>query len=199
MGRFRVEELRYREYGPVELDIGPGECVAVTGPSGSGKTLLLRALADLDPHEGSVALGDVSQSATDAPTWRRLVGMLPSESTWWHDTVRPHFPADGAYELLRYFGFDQDVMDWEIAQLSSGERQRLGLVRLLLNRPRALLLDEPTASLDPENVEAAERVIADHAREFDAPVVWVSHDSAQAERVADRRYRLRDGNLEQEG
>jgi ABC-type iron transport system FetAB ATPase subunit len=189
MPRLTIEALRFQGRGPYDLSVEAGECVCVSGPSGAGKTLLLRAVADLDPHEGRVALDDVDSLGVDAPSWRKAVGMLPAESQWWGDTVGPHLPAVDR-ERLGVLGFEPDVLGWEIPRLSTGEKQRLALFRLLAHRPRALLLDEPTASLDPSNVGQVEALLADYRRTADAPVLWVSHDRAQAERVADRRYEI---------
>jgi ABC-type cobalamin/Fe3+-siderophores transport system ATPase subunit len=154
-------------------------------------------LVDLDRHTGRVFLDDVESQSVDAPEWRKMIGLLPAESQWWHDTVGPHFggvvPAG-----LRKLGFDEDAMTWSVSRLSTGERQRLALLRLLANRPKALLLDEPTASLDKKNVSHAENLIAQYRDETDAPVVWVSHDPDQAMRVAQRHFELRDGKLIEE-
>jgi ABC-type iron transport system FetAB ATPase subunit len=194
LNRLRVDSVTYHHRGPVSVSVGSGECVSLTGPSGVGKTLLLRALADLDPHEGSVFLDDVESQTVDAPTWRRMVGLLPAESQWWFDIVGPHFPA-GVPAGLGDIGFDGDVMKWTISRLSTGERQRLSLLRLLENRPRALLLDEPTASLDTDNVALVERLIARFRRETQAAVLWVTHDPDQARRIADRHFELSEAGL----
>jgi ABC-type iron transport system FetAB ATPase subunit len=190
----RIEGLRYHGYGPIDLAVEAAECVVVSGPSGSGKTLLLRAVADLDPHEGRVWLDDVECGSMPAPTWRRRVGLLPSESQWWHATVGAHLTApDGAW--LEQLGFDADVLDWPIARLSTGERARLGLLRLLVQHPSALLLDEPTANLDAENTARVESLVATFRTASDAPVLWVSHDREQAARVGDRHLALEGGRL----
>ena len=97
--------------------------------------------------------------------------------------------------LLQALGFDTTVLDWEISQLSSGERQRLALIRVLARSPRALLLDEPTANLDPDNSLAAEGLIADHQRQHHSAIIWVSHDPVQRARVADRTLEMVDGTL----
>jgi len=194
MARLKIESLRFLERGPFDLSVDGGECVCLSGPSGAGKTLLLRSIADLDPHEGQVFLDDMESASIDAPSWRKTVGLLPAESQWWCDTVGPHFPTVDR-EGLEALGFGEDVMNWTVSRLSTGERQRLALLRLLVNHPRALLLDEPTASLDPSNVGQVETLLEDYRMKMNAPVLWVSHDPAQAERVADRRYEISEGKL----
>jgi ABC-type iron transport system FetAB ATPase subunit len=194
MPRLRIESLRFKNRGPYDLAVGPGECVCLSGPSGAGKTLLLRSIADLDPHEGGVFLDEADSLSIAAPVWRRTVGLLPAESQWWCDTVGPHFPEVDP-ERLEALGFGDEVMTWEVSRLSTGERQRLALLRLLFNRPKALLLDEPTAALDPSNVDQVESLLRDYREQAQAPVLWVSHDPIQAERVADRRFEISEAQL----
>lgn len=189
MGDLRIEGITILGGGPFHLRVKAGECVGITGASGSGKSLLLRAAADLDPHEGRVALDGVAAETIPGHQWRRRVGLLPAESRWWADRVGDHFEtADERW--LAEMGFEPEAMEWSVSRLSSGERQRLGLLRLLAVRPKALLLDEPTANLDGENVRRAERVIGEYRRMFSPPVLWVSHDPEQIRRVADRHLRL---------
>jgi len=193
----KIAGLRFRNIGPIHIDVGPSECVSLTGPSGSGKTLMLRALADLDPHEGDVFLDDVECAGIPAPAWRRQVAMLPSEGLWWFDTVGEHFSVidEGRLAML---GFEKDVTAWQVSRLSTGERQRLALARLLCNEPKALLLDEPTASLDSANRSLVERLISVYMKESGAPVIWVSHDPEQAGRVASRHFIINKGILVEE-
>ena len=115
--------------GPFGFEVAAGACLALSGPSGSGKTLLLRALADLDPHEGEVELDGSPQSGCSGPEWRRRVGFLPAESHWWAPRVGDHFrsPADALRADLERFGLDPACFDWKVERLSSGERQRLAL------------------------------------------------------------------------
>lgn len=195
MCRLITEGLRTVCGGPFSFSVGCGECVALSGPSGCGKTLLLRALADLDPAEGTVLLGGESRDQVTAPQWRRRVGWLPAESAWWYDRVGDHFPIHECH-ILEALGFDKDVLDWRVDRLSTGEKQRLALFRLLANEPEVLLLDEPTAALDRMNVCSVETVIADYRRSAEAAVLWVSHDPDQVERVASRHLQFTQNGLE---
>lgn len=197
--------------------------MALSGPSGCGKTLLLRALADLDPAEGTVSLDGENRNDMTAPQWRKKVGWLPAESAWWFDLVGEHFPESqkskvegrksghpnlgndsrslasirgSDFQALEKLGFQSDVLGWRIDRLSTGEKQRLALFRLLLNEPQVLLLDEPTAALDRANVHLAEEVINAYRRSTGTAVLWVSHDPEQIVRVADRHLTFSDGGLE---
>jgi putative ABC transport system ATP-binding protein len=181
-------------FGPISLRIASAECLIMQGPSGAGKTLLLRALADMMPSDGEVWLAGVPRAEIPAPDWRRQVALLPAESYWWAEIVRSHFTAEPGDELSA-IGFDVDVLDWPVSRLSSGERQRLSLVRLLVNRPRVLLLDEPTANLDLENTKRVESLIKHYMRQHHAGVLWVTHDTQQAERVGIRIIRVSHGCL----
>lgn len=190
----QIKNLRRLMLGPLSLAVDAGDCVCITGASGTGKSLLLRALADLDPHEGQVWLGSRPCSVMPADEWRTAVGLLPPESSWWLPGVLEHF-HDGMPVVLDHVGLTTAILDMPVTQLSSGERQRLALLRLLANRPRVLLLDEPTANLDRDNTQRVEGVITDYRREHDAAVIWVSHDSEQVRRVANRHFELVDGEL----
>ena len=213
MSRLITEGLRTVCGGPFSFSVEPGECVALSGPSGCGKTLLLRALADLDPAEGNVRLDGESRDEMPAPLWRRRVGWLPAESAWWAERVGDHFRSQrtevrgqpvpnigksealavrstemqrSCFQILEKLGFEKDVLEWRVERLSTGEKQRLALFRLLLNEPEVLLLDEPTAALDHTNVGLVENLIATYRRDRDVAVLWVSHDPEQIARAADR-------------
>lgn len=179
---------------PVSLRVTGGECVCLSGPSGAGKTLLLRAIADLDPSAGQVYLGDQERNQLSGPEWRRRVGFLAAEPAWWTQHVGDGF-CDDPTEIFQAIGLQQDVLEWRCERLSTGERQRLGLVRLLERTPKALLLDEPTSALDPKAREGVEKLIADYRLTHAAPVLWISHDQYQIERVSTRQLRIEAGRL----
>lgn len=194
--RLSAEALRVDAIvGPVDLSVAAGECLALSGPSGVGKTLLLRAVADLTPHAGVCRLDGAAAEEFSPDAWRSRVVYVAAESAWWHDTVGPHMGAvsDGDLAAL---GFEPTVMDWSVTRLSSGERQRLALLRSLALTPAVLLLDEPTAHLDADNTVRVERWLADFRRQHQAAVLWVAHDAGQRERVADRQATLADGRLQ---
>jgi ABC-type iron transport system FetAB ATPase subunit len=192
-----LHKLKSGLAGPFELRLGSGECAAVTGPSGSGKSLFLRMIADLDPNEGEVELAGRPRAAFSGPEWRRRVVYVPAEAGWWAPTVAEHLPRDGqerARDLAGRLGLDAGLLEAEVARLSTGERQRLALIRALLLAPEVLLLDEPTSALDEESVRRFEAVVRDLLKQGRA-VVMVTHDRALAGRLATARYRMRERRL----
>lgn len=179
--------------GPYDLTLRPGTITALTGPSGSGKSLLLRALADLDPGEGRVTLNDDARETVPAPVWRRRVAYLAAEAGWWDDRVIDHFPPDRLDEarvMATRLKLDVGLFDHSVARLSTGEKQRLALVRILLNDPVVLLLDEPTSALDAGSVGAVEGLIREKA-DNGTTVLLTTHDPKQAERLASQHLKIK--------
>jgi ABC-type iron transport system FetAB ATPase subunit len=148
----------------------------------------------MDPHQGRVHINGQFADEMPPALWRRQVALLPAESAWWFDTVGPHFETNPE-RLLGLLGFDSDVLAWEIRRLSSGERQRLALVRLLELEPRALLLDEPTANLDAHNISRVEAVLSEYRTLHQPAIIWVSHDLDQLYRNCDRLYAIEGAKL----
>lgn len=192
----RLRGVYSERLAPVSLDLAAGECAAITGPSGSGKSLLLRQVADLDPGHGEVELDGAPRSGMRGHAWRRQVIYCQAEAGWWDDYLAPHFNDRGqAAELLRRLGLAPEKMDALVQELSTGERQRAALARALALAPRVLLLDEPTAALDPE---ATARVEAELRRylEGDTAILMVTHNLEQARRMGRRGWRMEQGRLE---
>ena len=194
MTQLKLHQFRTALLEPFDLQLDTGDCVTLSGPSGCGKSMLLRAIADLDPHQGEIRLDDRPQQQFSGPEWRRQVGLLPAESGWWDERVGQHF-SDPDTKLLQQLDFTPDVLEWPVMRLSSGERQRLALMRLLQNRPTVLLLDEPTANLDTANRARVEQLIADYQAASGAIVLWISHDPEQQRRVGSRHLEIKEGRL----
>lgn len=178
----------------VELSIAAGEIVCISGASGSGKSRLLRAIADLEPHQGEISLAGNQQQNTPAHLWRLQVMLVPADSRWWAESVGEHF-TDLSVDIAP-LGFSREVFGWPVSRLSSGERQRLALARAMACHPQALLLDEPTANLDPQTTADVEAWLLQEIHKRQLPALWVAHDPAQIERVATRHYRINGSALE---
>jgi len=189
-----LKSLQTKYLSPVSLKIASGDIVALHGPSGSGKTLLLRAIADLDPNQGEVLLQGQSRAAILAHNWRKKVAYLPSESHWWSSKVGDHAEHWSTTQLAE-LGFSEATLDWDITRLSSGEKQRLALARAITNQPSVLLLDEPTANLDADNIELVEKSILKYLAEGERCVLWVSHSPEQRDRLGNRQLRIQQGQL----
>ncbi len=189
--------------GPYNLTVQSGECVGMTGKSGVGKSQLLRAVTDLIVHGGECFLNGRSCNDIPPPEWRTMVAMVPAESFWWFDTVAPHFAVkrlgQDFVDLLELCGFSEDVLRWQISRLSTGERQRLALVRTLITKPKVLLLDEPTASLDKNMERKVEQLLTDIFSMQHTACIWVSHDMEQLARVAGKVVRVEQHGVTEEG
>jgi ABC-type iron transport system FetAB ATPase subunit len=189
-----VKNLSYGGFGPVTFAMHAGEVIGISGPSGCGKTRLLRALADMEPWEGHIALQGCVPAEIPASQWRQRVAYVPAESQWWFDGVGEHFSRIPADADLHALGLEPEALKWPVARLSSGEKQRLGLLRSLLNQPAVLLLDEPTAHLDTAHTQALEALVAGRCA-TGMMALWVAHDPEQLTRVASRGYRMAAGGV----
>lgn len=211
MTNVRAEELSYevgdeRILDGVSLDVASGETVAIVGPSGAGKSSLLRLLNRLDePTGGTVYLDGTDYRTLDPERLRKRVGLVPQEPALRPGTVRenvtigPRLRGESVSEerlteLLEAVAL-AGYADREASELSGGEARRVAIARTVVNDPGVLLLDEPTASLDSEAEAEVERLLADLLSSGDLTVILVTHDERQAERLADRVARLRDGQI----
>ena len=187
------------------LSVRRGEVLALVGPSGAGKSTLLRLLAFLErPTAGAIAF----EGRTTAADWpdlaaRRRVGMVFQRPQLLKRSVRDNvrYPlqlrgerVNGSLDgFLGRFGLEK-VAGSRPSQLSGGEMQRVALARTLITRPDVLLLDEPTANLDPTNIKLIEQIVMD-ANAAGTTVVIVTHNIFQARRLANRVGLLLEGKL----
>jgi ABC-type multidrug transport system ATPase subunit len=183
--RLRARGLRFQTIGPIDLDVEAGRCLAVSGPSGAGKSLTLRMIADLVPHEGECFVDGMAAAAMSGPAWRRMVRYVSSEPGWWAATVGDHFADPSALsEPMEKLFLSPSLLAATPDRLSTGERQRMAFLRAIEDRPKVLLLDEPTAALDPASVKAVEDMVR-AMMQAGCAVVLTSHDAEQVERLAD--------------
>ncbi|MBN2646678.1 MAG: ATP-binding cassette domain-containing protein [Thiotrichales bacterium] len=160
-----------------------GQLWLLFGRSGSGKSQLLKAVADLIPHQGQVFLNGVEAAQIPAPLWRRQVMYFSAETAWWRETVALHFRHPPSEQQLAILGLEPSVLTQPIEQLSSGQKQRLALLRGLAWQPKVLLLDETSANLDPESTQRLEALVKDYLEQQQAAAIWISHDVAQQQRL----------------
>ena len=173
----------------------PAGTTAVVGPSGSGKSSLLRLLNRLaDPDSGRVLLHGHDVRDEDVLALRRRVVLVPQLPAPLADTVagdvRYAAPGADVGALLERAGLDGSFAGRPTSKLSVGEQQRVMLARALALDPEVLLLDEPTSALDAAARDAVETTIGSLCSEGGRSIVLVTHDPAQADRLAEHRVAL---------
>jgi putative ABC transport system ATP-binding protein len=186
----------------------PKGASCVAGPSGSGKSSLLRLLNRLaDPAAGAVMYDGGDVRDRDPLELRREVCLVPQLPALLEGTVEENirFAAELAgrdpdvAELLDLAGLDSSFAPRDADKLSVGEQQRAMLARALALEPQVLLLDEPTSSLDASATGAVESTLLDLRERVEVSTVLVTHDPAQARRMADWVLRLDEGRVVGEG
>jgi len=193
MAILRLEQFQVFSLKPLNIKLKE-ELVCLSGPSGAGKSLLLRAIADLITHQGEAYLDEQKCSDINPVQWRKWVGFLPAENAWWRDKVGDHF-SNNNNPYVSLLNLPADCLTWDVARCSTGEKQRLAIARLLAQQPKVLLLDEPTASLDPDSVKLVESLVIDYANKFNASVLWVSHDTSQIKRLSQREFKIKENEI----
>jgi putative ABC transport system ATP-binding protein len=194
----------------VSISVRHGEVVAIIGPSGSGKTSLLRLLNRLDePTSGSILIEGRDYREIPPAELRRRVGMLLQQPFLFPGTVSENLSfgpeahgevlaAERAAELLERVGLP-DYAGRDVARLSGGEAQRVSLARTLANDPEVLLLDEPTSALDAAAQLGVEELICSVMAQQALTCVVVTHDHAQAARMARRAVVMEAGRVVDDG
>ncbi|QYR16613.1 ABC transporter ATP-binding protein [Corynebacterium glutamicum] len=200
----------------ITFDVQPGEIVGITGPSGSGKSTLLAVLGCLQSADfGTATLGDIDLlNPQNRPALRRnhlgivfqQPNLLPSLTVLDQLLLIPRLgrilpPSrsartqhkDKALSLLNSIGLG-DLAKRKVSELSGGQQARVNLARALMNSPKLLLVDEPTAALDQHSASEVTELIVSMAHQYNAPTLLVSHDM-DAVNTLDRSIELVDGHL----
>lgn len=197
----------------INLELQPGDALAVMGPSGSGKSTLLHILGTLDrPTRGTVRLGDTDPFALPEPALaafrNQRIGfvfqdhhLLPQCSVLENVLIPTLVNADDepgqlenyARSLLKRVGLE-DRLDHRPAELSGGERQRVAVARALINKPALLLADEPTGNLDRKTATQVGELLLELHRQANTILVVVTH-SADLAKAFPRRFEMGEGTL----
>jgi putative ABC transport system ATP-binding protein len=190
----------------ISVQVRVGDVLAVVGPSGSGKTSFLRLLNRLDePTGGIVRFNGRDYRELAPPELRRRIGMVMQAAFLFPGTVADNvaygprqrgqaFAAEQIAVLLQRVGLP-GYQERDVSNLSGGEAQRVSIARTLANDPEILLLDEPTSALDEDSARKVEDLVLDIIRERRMTCVIVTHNAAQARRVAHRAMVLKGGKL----
>lgn len=192
----------------VDLEVKPGECIGIIGPSGSGKSTLLQILGLLkQPDAGRIELEGKDLLIADEEE-RRLLRLNEIGFVFQQAHLVPYLTVREQLELVQADSDSKqdplrllDVLGLshclnQLPQfLSGGERQRVAVARALVNRPRLILADEPTASLDFENGRRVMELLAAEARNHNRRVIVITHDERMLD-VCDRVLLLQDGKLQ---
>ena len=221
MKRYRTGDLALKS---INLDVPDGEVMALIGPSGAGKSTALRCINRLvEPTGGTVILNGTEITALGSRELRRArrrIGMIFQEYAlverltvmenvlsgrlgyvgFWQSFVRkfPRSDVDEAFQLLARVGLDH-MADKRADELSGGERQRVGICRALIQSPDLLLVDEPTASLDPKTSRQIMRLIKELCGERKLSAIINIHDVMLAQMFAERIVGLQLGNIVYDG
>ncbi len=204
----------------VNLEIPDGQLVGLIGPSGAGKSTLIRCVNRLvEPTTGTVILNDIeinTLSSSGLRKARRKMGMIFQEYAlvdrltimenvmsgrlgymgFWKSFFRKYAQSDvdEAFRLLERVGLDH-MVDKRADELSGGQKQRVGIARALIQDPEVILIDEPTASLDPKTSRQIMRLISELCRERNLSAIVNIHDVALAQMFVERIVGLQMGEI----
>ncbi|MBZ0294757.1 MAG: phosphate ABC transporter ATP-binding protein [Anaerolineae bacterium] len=211
----RTQDLTYEIEGKrlvdhINLEVQRGEFLAIVGPSGAGKSSFLRLLNRLaEPTAGMVYIDGQDYRQLAPQALRQQVGMVLQAPYLFPGTVADNLRfgpaqhnkqiADAAIERLLVEVDLPGYAGREVSQLSGGEAQRVSLARTLANKPEILLLDEPTSALDETSEHDVEQLILGIVHSESLTTLMVTHDMAQAQRLADHAMMMQAGKMVRHG
>ncbi|WP_455392091.1 ABC transporter ATP-binding protein [[Eubacterium] cellulosolvens] len=182
----------------ISFEVNPGEVIGLVGGSGSGKTTLLKTINRLiDYDDGEVLLNGTSTRTMDPIELRRRVGMVLQNPIMFDGTVKDNImfgiklrnengnTSQKIFQAIADAGLPKKFLNKDANKLSGGEQQRVALARLLVLEPSVLLLDEPTAALDPKLTRKIEDTVLELCKSRNLIILWVTHNHAQARRLSD--------------
>jgi molybdate transport system ATP-binding protein len=194
--------MRQGEFALRVRDTASVEVLGIFGPSGSGKTSLLEAIAGIrTPDEGEIRIGDrilfSSAKRIDVPARERHIGYVPQDALLFPNmnvAANINYGAQGAQgagfaSLVQILDL-QLLLERRVTKLSGGEKQRVAIARALMTRPSILLLDEPLAGVDRDRRDVILPYILRIRKELHVPLIYVTHDEAELNSIADRVLRL---------
>ena len=203
---FKSKSENFTAVDRVSFGLKKGEILGFLGPNGAGKTTTIQMLLGiLTPTSGNIRyfgqdlvgneeeiLEQVNFSSTYTHLpWRLTVRETLNYSSYLYNIVDRRRRIDKIVELFRLY----PLVDHEISSLSAGQLTRVNLAKAFLNFPKVLLLDEPTASLDPESADYIRKFILNERNKFDVSILFTSHNMPEVEEICDRVIFIKDGKV----
>ncbi|OCA81688.1 phosphate ABC transporter ATP-binding protein [Bacillus sp. FJAT-27225] len=191
--------------------ISKGSITTLVGPSGAGKTSLFRLINGLvSPTKGDIRISGKNIEEYEPTELRRNVGLALQSATMLSGSIYKNLalprtlkkgtlPEEEAAELLTSVGLEKDLLKRDVKDLSGGQRQKVSIARTLVNRPKILLLDEITSSLDRVSKQDIEELIVRINKEFHVTMMWITHNLEQAIQIGDETWVIMNGELLESG
>src|SRR5271157_697832 len=195
----------------VTFDVGSGDFISIIGPSGAGKSSLFKLIVRfIEFTSGSIYFEGQDIKNMDVIQLRRCIGYILQEAFMFEGTVRDNLTfgpflqkkkldEERMRDLLSHVHLSEEMLDQNASKLSGGEKQRVGIVRMLMNEPKILLLDEITSALDLANVLMVEELIKELQGSMGITILMVSHDFEQARRMGGRTIFMANGKIVESG
>jgi putative ABC transport system ATP-binding protein len=185
--------------------------ITLVGPSGAGKSTLLKLCNGLrSPDSGSIFIKNKNINSYDPVNLRRLVGIALQSAPMISGTIMNNLnlplelqgkklPEEEAMELLNDVGLDDQFLHRKIKDLSGGQRQKVSIARTLVNRPKILLLDEITSSLDRTSTQEIEELIVKINAKYKTTIIWITHNLQQALTIGNYTWVMMEGEVIETG